>query len=816
MRKICYSLILAFVFFHVSLADSIEKTPVGPGVMYYHEYRQAGPWHLYVLEINLKNEWLHLQTAKSNNLLAGYERTSSMSSRNDREGHRVVGAVNGDFYESGGIPTNAQVIEGVLMKLPISREVFGCSDIKEPFIAVTTYNGKAFAKNDSALSINNVNVERGANQLIAYNKYYAARTLTNYDGAEITVDYLSEPIVNDTMIVVVTKKDSLAEAGHGNAVIPTNGFVLSGNGIAKDYLNSNFFVGDTVKVIFKLPAIAMRVKELIGGNPTIIKNGVQAVPSGSFSSDRHPRTAVGFSQDSTKLYLVVVDGRQVGFSIGMSLYELADYMLEWDIHQAVNLDGGGSTTMVVRKKVVNSPSDTGGERSVANSLLLVSTAPTGPLNYLRISPKKVYIPVGNSCQFSVTGFDQYYNSVSVNSDSLMWTCDSTIGSIDSMGKFQSDTVKIAGFIYVNCGEVLDTAQVFLTGLAEIKLQPNPIILKIGEQQTITAEAKDNYGNIVQIPASNYTWEVAGNVGTINSTGVFTATTIGEGVISATFEEVTGTTPVSVGAAANVMIDDFTTIANWSITGTKVNIAQCKIVVSDSIKISEPSSGRLDYSLATGGTTNLNLNCTIPISGTPDAISIQVYGDGKCHWLRGEFIDKQGEKFLMDLTSATPGIDWTDSWKKLEIPFSAAIPSWANPLAVLDYPVTWKRIYLAETDDAKKDVGTLYFDDFSVHFIETETVAEPKNCVAGKFRLESNYPNPFNNQTNFCICADRSGDLKVMFYDLSGKEVDRVDQFIETSGYRLISWKPENLSTGLYLYKMQLNGESIVGKCLFVK
>jgi len=266
----------------------------------------------------------------------------------------------------------------------------------------------------------------------------------------------------------------------------------------------------------------------------------------------------------------------------------------------------------------------------------------------------------------------------------------------------------------------------------------------------------------------------------------------------------------------VMIDDFTTIANWSITGTKVNIAQCKIVVSDSIKISEPSSGRLDYSLATGGTTNLNLNCTIPISGTPDAISIQVYGDGKCHWLRGEFIDKQGEKFLMDLTSATPGIDWTDSWKKLEIPFSAAIPSWANPLAVLDYPVTWKRIYLAETDDAKKDVGTLYFDDFSVHFIETETVAEPKNCVAGKFRLESNYPNPFNNQTNFCICADRSGDLKVMFYDLSGKEVDRVDQFIETSGYRLISWKPENLSTGLYLYKMQLNGESIVGKCLFVK
>ncbi|PIS28648.1 MAG: hypothetical protein COT43_05945, partial [Candidatus Marinimicrobia bacterium CG08_land_8_20_14_0_20_45_22] len=446
-----------------------------------------------------------------------------------------------------------------------------------------------------------------------------------------------------------------------------------------------------------------------------------------------------------------------------------------------NLDGGGSTTMVVRNKVMNRPSDTGGERTVANSLLLISTAPTGPLNHLRISPKKIYLPAGNSYHYTVTGFDQYYNSVSVNSDSLTWTCDSTLGSIDSTGKFQSDTVKTMGYIYVNCGEIRDTAQVFLTGLAEITLKPNPIILKIGEQQTITAEAKDNYGNIVQIPASNYTWEVTGNVGTINSTGVFTATTMGEGVISATFEEVTGTTPVSVGAAATVMVDDFTTVANWSITGTKVNLAQCKITVSDSIKISEPSSGRLDYSLATGGTTNLNLNCTIPISGTPDAISIQIYGDGKGHWLRGEFIDKQGEKFLMDLTPATPGIDWTDCWQKLEIPFSAAIPSWANPTAVLDYPVTWKRIYLAETDDAKKDVGTLYFDDFSVHFIETKTVPESKNGVAGKFRLEGNYPNPFNNQTNFRICADRSGDLKVTFYDLSGKEVDRIDQFIETSG-----------------------------------
>jgi exopolysaccharide biosynthesis protein len=71
----------------------------------------------------------------------------------------------------------------------------------------------------------------------------------------------------------------------------------------------------------------------------------------------HPRTGIGINQDSTKLYLFTVDGRQPGYSLGMSLLEFANYMKEWNIYQGLNLDGGGSTTMVVRGSIVNSPSD---------------------------------------------------------------------------------------------------------------------------------------------------------------------------------------------------------------------------------------------------------------------------------------------------------------------------------------------------------------------------------------------------------------------------------------------------------------------------
>ena len=99
-----------------------------------------------------------------------------------------------------------------------------------------------------------------------------------------------------------------------------------------------------------------------------------------FASDRHPRTAVGFTRNRETVYLVTVDGRQPGHSVGMTLEELAELMTTklpqftksgQPAFQAVNLDGGGSTTMVVRNTVVNRPSDQTGERPVANALLVV-------------------------------------------------------------------------------------------------------------------------------------------------------------------------------------------------------------------------------------------------------------------------------------------------------------------------------------------------------------------------------------------------------------------------------------------------------------
>jgi exopolysaccharide biosynthesis protein len=114
-------------------------------------------------------------------------------------------------------------------------------------------------------------------------------------------------------------------------------------------------------------------REIVGGSNIIVRDG-RAVPfTGAFATNRHPRTVVGIDSSGTQLTFFVVDGREPQLSIGMTLAELSDEMIRLGCASAINLDGGGSTTLVCRspetKKLVvlNSPSDTK-ERSVADVL----------------------------------------------------------------------------------------------------------------------------------------------------------------------------------------------------------------------------------------------------------------------------------------------------------------------------------------------------------------------------------------------------------------------------------------------------------------
>lgn len=113
--------------------------------------------------------------------------------------------------------------------------------------------------------------------------------------------------------------------------------------------------------------------EVIGGFPLLLLEGsrvgdLEVSERPGFAAERHPRTAVGIDPERNLLWMVVVDGRQPNHSVGITLPELASLFEALEVEGAINLDGGGSAVMVLDGTVVSSPSDSEGERPVANAL----------------------------------------------------------------------------------------------------------------------------------------------------------------------------------------------------------------------------------------------------------------------------------------------------------------------------------------------------------------------------------------------------------------------------------------------------------------
>jgi hypothetical protein len=117
------------------------------------------------------------------------------------------------------------------------------------------------------------------------------------------------------------------------------------------------------------------VLDAIGGSPVLLRSGavIEANVSGTDRfSQRNPRTAVGHRTDGTVL-IVTVSGRGADGSVGMTLRELAGLFVRLGASDALNLDGGGSTTLVIDGEVQNAPSD--GLERAASSALVVSAGP---------------------------------------------------------------------------------------------------------------------------------------------------------------------------------------------------------------------------------------------------------------------------------------------------------------------------------------------------------------------------------------------------------------------------------------------------------
>jgi exopolysaccharide biosynthesis protein len=337
----------------------------------------GGPWEIHVLEAS--PETVRVEVGHAYDTAIGLETTSGLSRRRG-----AMAAVNGGYYLRTGILQGDALgvlqLNGTLVSEPDrGRAAFGIieTEAKTEFLfGRLRFRGELLFDDGTRARLNGINRRRSTGEIILYTPEFHRTTLTRTGGIEA--------IVVDDRILEIREQQ-------GSSVIPPAGLVVSLSPSRAIEFGSRLRVGARLTTaVSLLPAEPNEPNEtaqwneagsIVGGGPLLLDEGrrvenpeVESI-SRVFFLSRHPRTGVGIRPDGTLLF-VTVDGRQPLKSVGMSLPELTDLFVELGAVSALNLDGGGSTAMVVRDRVVNSPSDPTGERPSADAILIFSRAPS--------------------------------------------------------------------------------------------------------------------------------------------------------------------------------------------------------------------------------------------------------------------------------------------------------------------------------------------------------------------------------------------------------------------------------------------------------
>jgi hypothetical protein len=341
----------------VTFEQSVEFTPHGPVTLdVVRAPRPVGPYRL--------------TPVLSNDAILGRETVSSMERRLSSQATTV--GVNGDFFAfANGRPSGILLRDGVLASAPMaSRSSAGISldgtlDVRRVRF-LGTWRGSGQRR-----SINFLNEAPGQNGISLFTSDWGPATPPLPGSLSLVLSPFPPATPNADLAAPVT----IVTQNAGVPITPGTA-VLVARGIAATKLQAEAPLGTTVTVRLILQPTWDTVSDAIGGGPQLVRAGKPVYQANeafttSQIAPRAPRTAVGQAADGSIL-LVTTDGRQPGYSVGMTNFELAQTLVRLGAVTGMALDSGGSTTLAFDGTVLNRPSD-GRERPVADALMLLYT-----------------------------------------------------------------------------------------------------------------------------------------------------------------------------------------------------------------------------------------------------------------------------------------------------------------------------------------------------------------------------------------------------------------------------------------------------------
>ncbi len=695
--------------------QTVEKQNVTSGVVLEKSDRftTSGWIRTNVLKVDLTNANVKVDSIINK---AGISNPSTVKSI--ASGNGAVAAVNGSFFDMDTGATYGPVMSNGQFDMASVR-----NNTDMATFILDTANNPLFAYLDTQVELVVPSGER--KKIAAYNRY------NNYFNGIHIVDSKwnsTTPGVSQkypTWLEMVVEDGVVKEfrSNMPGISIPKNGYVVLATYGEIKYLTDNFKVGDPVSYEIKTNVDSVGMKTALTGGTMLVKDGniLSTFTHSASATSRQPRTAAGVSADGKTLMIVTVDGRQPGTSIGMTQLELAEYMKEIGCANAMNYDGGGSTTMVARKagdsaiSTVNTPAD-GFERKVTASLGVFSVAEKGPLDSLLVSAYEDYVFVNSQRAFTVKGLDKYLNPVAVNYTDIKWSVSGVKGTFTE--NVFTPTTAGQAVITAKVGDsVVGTCPITVLA-APAKLELNISSLNTAPEKTTTFTIKgyDKNGFSASIHPSNVVWGVLNKVGTLES-NVFTSAAKGTGYVSASFGGAKVFCPVSISQpGVKKIIEDFNNKAPLTVDLSSKNV-KGKYESATNVYKSGPYSGKLTYDFNNALKENraAYINLTgggIGLDSTTSKLGLWVYSSSKKPVLIGAIIYDQ--KGAPQYKTFAKEINWT-GWKYLEVSLEDINPSKITKIYALQ-------------NTGKKASGTLYFDNLTMVYSGYPEVAPSKLAV----------------------------------------------------------------------------------------
>lgn len=696
---------------------------VAPGVTHRFWSEAEKPLTINAAIIDLTNPELEVGVVKASRNLGKRQTVPQMMEMVREPNRRPIAAVNGDFWGDGSLPINFSVAEGMIWKTyhagrdsernyaHFAVDDMGNMRIGQGLIEASLSNGA------ETFTIDDINHKYSYTKTIVYTS--TGDQLPPLEAGERAVSFTlpgGQWLPNDPKTVMVTDLDPEIPERLTDQEMA---LLVTGNP-----LPSWIVPGAELTLTASYDGLPGTVTSITGGGGIIVMDGENVAMSiteregirESFITDRHPRTALGLTADRKNLILVTVDGRQLGLSRGLSLVELGDIMIELGCQEAMNLDGGGSTTMAVAGEIVNFPSDATGPRAVTNSIQVYRKAPAGEAAEIKVIPDNVKVPVNGIIPISLQALD-------VSGEPINWDGPLTMEiegglriATPEPRKYSRLAVTQPGPLkmefYTRDKELKGEAELMAVTAKSLTFEPEKLVLSEGDSTLLRLNAEPADGGSF---FPRFAWPAVQTPDFVNwdqESGMLTATGKGVGFITA---ELSGKT-----FSAAVAVDSFDQELSYSFDDApaddpnswmnllRANEAETSLSIETSTVKEGSAAWRWKYAMARGGTTKIALPLDAPLSDDTRSIGIWVYGDGQGQWLRGGLRDANNTYYYVDFVGSRSGIDWSNEWRFLRASIDG-LPAQGTPSGPLTPPYRLQELYLVQPQEAAKRDGELIID-----------------------------------------------------------------------------------------------------------